>query len=241
MKFLKIQKYKKTLNYSYALGVYPVMELLKNKPDRVLKIILSSKLREYIKSKITKRVDISKIEINDKVVKNLSSKENHYVVGVFEKYYQILNARQNHVVLVKPSNFGNLGTIIRTMLAFGFLDLAIIKPGVDIFAPEVIRSSMGANFGIRLAYFDSFLKYKEKYKNHNYYPFTTNCTVELSKIKLKQPFSLIFGNEGSGLSNDLQKVGQCIKIQQSAKVDSLNLAIAVGIALYNLKTETNNP
>ena len=55
----------------------------------------------------------------------------------------------NHVVLVNPGDMGNMGTIIRTMLGFNYSNLAIIKPGVDVFDPRVIRASMGALFNTR--------------------------------------------------------------------------------------------
>ena len=43
------------------------------------------------------------------------------------------------MVLVNPSDMGNMGTIIRTMLGFNYVNLAIIRPGVDVFDPRVIR------------------------------------------------------------------------------------------------------
>lgn len=56
----------------------------------------------------------------------------------------------NHVVLVNPSNAGNLGTIIRSCIGFGVEDIAIILPAVDLFDPKTIRASMGAKAKIRI-------------------------------------------------------------------------------------------
>ncbi len=86
---------------------------------------------------------------------------------------------KNHIVLVNPSNSGNLGTIIRSMVGFGIYDLAIIKPAVDIFDLKTIRASMGAIFNIRFSYFDSFSDYSKEYKN-NYYPFMLQAKEKLS-------------------------------------------------------------
>lgn len=47
-----------------------------------------------------------------------------------------------HVVLHNPSDVGNVGTILRSALGFGFRDVAIIRPGVDPFDPRVLRASM---------------------------------------------------------------------------------------------------
>lgn len=75
----------------------------------------------------------------------------------------------NHVVLVNPGDMGNMGTIIRTMLGFNYSNLTIIKPGVDVFDPRVIRASMGALFNINFEYFDSFSEYLDKYPKRNIY------------------------------------------------------------------------
>ena len=55
---------------------------------------------------------------------------------------------------------GNLGTILRSCLGFGMKDIAIIKPGVDIFDPKVVRASMGSIFSLNISYFNSFEDYK---------------------------------------------------------------------------------
>ena len=61
----------------------------------------------------------------------------------------------------KPSDMGNLGTIIRTAVGFGCTDIGIISPAVDAYNPKVIRGSMGSFFKVNLQYFDSFEEYKE--------------------------------------------------------------------------------
>jgi len=61
-----------------------------------------------------------------------------------------LEKEENHIVLVEPRNMGNVGTIIRTMLGFGYRNLVMIGPAVDIFDPMVIRSTMGALFKLIL-------------------------------------------------------------------------------------------
>ncbi len=60
-----------------------------------------------------------KCEINNKAINRISKKQNSYAIGVFEKYNMDLDMDKNHLVLVEPSDMGNLGTIIRTMLGFG--------------------------------------------------------------------------------------------------------------------------
>jgi len=234
---MKIKKYNKNLEYSYTFGIYPTIELLKAKPEVVVKIISHSKLssKDGLKlvSTYIKNYSIT-LECNDKLIQRLIPKENCYIVGIFKKYYPILGKINNHVVLVNPNDSGNLGTIIRCMLAFDFNDLAIIRPAVDIFNPKTIRSSMGALFSINFQLFNSIVEYKEIFNNHNLYSFMTKGQSIFKKVNFKYPYSLIFGNESSGLSNEYKKLGNSVQILQSTRVDSLNLSISAGIVLHYL-------
>ena len=93
------------------------------------------------------------VEVNDKLINKISGAENVYAVGVFQKYETQLSNEENHLMLVDPSDMGNLGTIIRTMIGFDYKNLALIKPAVDIFNPKVIRASMGSVFQINFHLF----------------------------------------------------------------------------------------
>ncbi|MBN2016336.1 TrmH family RNA methyltransferase [Candidatus Dojkabacteria bacterium] len=233
------RKYQKQFDYSYTLGVFPTIELLRSKPDRVLEIALSSRSLQNTGvnkiKEICKKNDI-KIEQNDKIINNLTKKGNVYAVGFFKKYTSPLETDKNHVVLVNPSDSGNLGTIIRTMLGFDFANLGIIQPGVDIFHPEVIRSSMGSVFKVNFEYFDNFQEYTNKYKN-NVYTFMTDGNHNLAGTKFSKLCSLVFGSEGSGLTKEFKGFGQSVKIQQTQNIDSFNLGVSVGIALYQFTRE----
>ena len=231
---VKLAPYKKTFNYSYSIGVYPTLELLTHQAGRVIKVVLSSKGEQnkgLQKIKELCKLNKIEIEVGDGLVNKLSNSENAYAVGVFHKYSSDLDQRANHLVLVSPSDTGNLGTIARTMLGFGVHNLALIRPAVDIFDPKVIRASMGAIFQLRYSYFDSFGEYATKYKRP-YYAFMTTGAKNLLEVNFAQPHSLIFGNEGSGLSDEFSKLGIAVKIPQTTVIDSLNLSVAVGIGLY---------
>lgn len=233
---VQLKSYKKDFEYSYTLGVFPTLELLHFQRDKVIKIILSSKGREN--EGIKKIIDICEknnieYEINDKAIRRISKKDNSYAIGVFEKYNMELATDENHLVLVEPSDMGNLGTIIRTILGFNIKNLAIIRPAVDIYDPKAIRASMGAAFKISFKYFYSFEEYMNEFDN-DIYTFMLDAKEALPNIKVNKnrPFSLVFGNEGSGLSEEFANIGTSVIIPHSNEIDSLNLSIAVGIAAY---------
>ena len=161
----------------------------------------------------------------------MSKKDNCFAIAIIKKYPSVLNDG-NHVVLVNPGDMGNMGTIIRTMLGFGYNDLAIIRPGVDVFSPRVIRSSMGAVFNINFAYYDSFDEYLAKYPDRNIYPLMLKGAENIHRFKIpEKKYSLVFGNESSGLPDEYLNYGQSIFIPHTDKIDSLNLSMALGITL----------
>lgn len=233
---MEIKTYKKSFEHSYALGIFPTVELITSRPKSVLKVLVSSNYRANTEMDIfelCKKYNIM-TEINDKAINKISQKENCYVAGVFNKYECELT-KGSHIVLVNPGNMGNMGTIIRTLTGFGLNDLAIISPGVDIFDPKVIRASMGAIFKINFKYFDNFDKYYENFKERKIYTFMLTGAISLKGVKhdKKEKFSLIFGNEATGLDDSYASVGTSVLIKHTNRIDSLNLTIAAGIAMYH--------
>lgn len=232
---MDIKTYKKHFEHSYTLGIFPTVELINSRAQSVIKILVSSNYRPDSKMDIfdlCKKYNI-KTEINDQAISKISQKENCYVAGVFKKYKCKLTDK-SHIVLVNPGNMGNMGTIIRTLTGFGLNDLAIISPAVDIFDPKVVRASMGAVFRTNYEYFDDFGKYVENFRKHKLFTFMLNGKVSLKDVQHKknESFSLVFGNESTGLDSSYENIGTSVIIKHTNKIDSLNLPIAVGIAMF---------
>lgn len=232
--FEAIKSYKKDFDYSYTLGAFPTVELIKNKPQKVRNVYLHSHYKGDCDIESLCKANNIQVVYDDKVFNRISQKENCFVAGVVKKYACELEHNKNHVVLVNPSDMGNMGTIIRTMLGFGIKDLAIIAPCADIFNPKTLRASMGAVFKIRFRVFNSFEEYQKEYGNHDFFPFMLDGdrSLTIENCPHSDLYSLIFGNEASGLPDSFKNVGQSIFIPQSQDVDSLNLTIAAGIGIY---------
>lgn len=226
--------YKKEYDYSYTLGAFPTIEMIKARPENVRIIYMHSTFTE--KEMLIELCTMHGIiwDVNDKTINRLSKKENVFVVGIFTKYNYPICTNKPHVVLVNPSDMGNLGTIIRTAVGFGIKDIAIINPGADIFNPKAIRASMGAVFKLNHEYYDSFDCYMKAHEKHEVFTFMLNGEKCLSVDKIDKPelISLVFGNEASGLDDSFYNVGTSIRIKQTGDVDSLNLTVAAGIGMY---------
>ncbi|MBA7581924.1 23S rRNA (uridine(2479)-2'-O)-methyltransferase [subsurface metagenome] len=140
------------------------------------------------------------------------------------------------VVLNGLQDPGNLGTIIRTSAAAGATAVLLTKGTVDLYNPKVIRSTMGSLFQVPIV---NGLDDDEaiKWLNHN----SINIMVAdldgeeyYYSANLKEPFSLVIGNENKG-PNDIWGKAACkkIKIPILGATESLNASVAAGIILYD--------
>ena len=231
-----IQKYSKDLDYSYTEGFFPTFEMIKFKKDAFRMVYVAT---DAVDSdgyqKLKSLVPADKIVVSDKAFNKIASKENAHVIGVFSKFDNTLDPKENHLVMVNPSDMGNLGNAMRSLLAFGYHDLALITPCADKFNPKVVRASMGALFKIRIEEFSSFDEYISKYPRE-FYPFVLDTSKPLHEVTFKKPCSLVFGNEATGLPPEIHNHNN-VRIEQSDEVDSLNLTTSIAIGLYELKMQ----
>jgi TrmH family RNA methyltransferase len=234
---MKIKRYQKKFDYSYAFGTYPVIDLLKYHKDSVIKVLKKSVtddsegVREV--EELCRELGI-RVEVADRAIEKIAFKENTYVVGVFDKYTCELEKDSNHLVLVEPRNMGNLGTIIRTMLGFDFKNLVLVGNSADIFDPKVVRSTMGALFRVNFKYYNTIQEYVSEFSSHNYYPFMLDGSKDIRTVEFKKPFSMIQGNESKGLDMEYKDIGQSVFIPHGKEIDSLNLSIATSIGMWEV-------
>ena len=232
-----LEAYKRELDYSYAPGLFPSLEAMTKRPELVRRLLISSKgqdsegVKKLIALAEEKRI---RVETADKALSRISGKDNCFAAAVFEKRPLPLDGGCDHVVLHHISDQGNLGTILRTALGFGYHDIAIIRPAADVYDPKVVRASMGALFSLRVTEYGDFSEYWQEFGPRMAYPFMLDGSVQMDDAAkdAPHPCALIFGNEGSGLPPEFQQVGQPVRIPSSDEVDSLNLAIAAAIGMY---------
>ena len=127
---------------------------------------------------------------------------------------------------------GNMGSLMRSACAFGFKTLFIDTGSVDIFNDKVIRSSQGAIFKLNYQFGD-ISEFLNKITHKVY---TTNVLegIPLKKIKAEDKVAVILGNEGNGVSKELQALGLDAIYIPMQNTESLNVAIAGSIIMYEL-------
>lgn len=243
---MKLARYKTSNPYSYALGATLTYELLNTHPELIQRVFLRPDIKhgtdlEQILQKLTQH-HIEVLE-STKAFNILDAKDSCLLAAEFQKPSQKLEENQPHIVLVNPSDSGNLGTIMRTAAAFGYQNIAIILPAVDAYNPKTIRASMGAAFHLNIQIFANIEEYQSQFgADRKMFAFMLdkNATSLENVSAPAQNYSLVFGNEASGLPIDFAtKTGATpIFIPQSSQVDSLNLSVAASIAIYHFANKT---
>ncbi len=231
-----LEAYRRELAYSYALGLFPALECVKKRPECARRLLVSSKAQEE-KGLAALREACAALRVReeeaDRALARVSGKDNCFAALVFEKFSDALSPDANHIVLHHPSDKGNLGTVLRTALGFGFRDIAVIRPAADGFDPHVIRASMGAMFSLHCREYDDFDEYRAQHPDRALYPFMlVDGALAPADVSPHAPYSLVFGNEGSGLPTAFSDLGQPVRIPHSSDIDSLNLSVAAAIGMY---------
>ena len=142
--------------------------------------------------------------------------------------------KKNIIFLENIQDPGNLGTIIRSALAFNASGIILSSSSVDPFNTKVIRSSAGAVFKVPVVSSD-LVDFYDYAKNNNYKLIATSSRAgkNISDLKLEKPYVFSFGNEGRGLSKDLlNKADEVVGIPHSRNIESLNLGVSVSIVLW---------
>lgn len=130
---------------------------------------------------------------------------------------------------------GNLGTILRTAEAAG-VDMVILSKGtVDLYNPKVVKATMGAIFRMRIVRNVDLTEYLEmiKLEGVSIYAANIEATQYHYGANYKKSTCFLLGNEGKGLTEESAKIAtDHIKIPMVSTAESLNVAMAMGILVY---------
>ena len=223
---LKNKKYRDLTNTYLVEGDHLVEEAYKN--NLLTKIIL---LEDTICN-----YDIEKIYVTKEVMKKLTELDTpNKIIGIVKKNTPLPIGNK----ILIPDNIqdpGNLGTIIRSSVAFD-IDTIVLSPNtVDIYNPKVIRSTQGMIFYTNIITLE-LKEFINEIKTKNYTIFGTNVRngKNIKEITLPEKFALVLGNEGQGVSKEIESLcDDNIYIKMSSKCESLNVSVATSILLYEV-------
>ena len=200
-----------------------------------LKILLSDN------EDILNRYDIcEKYKVSEEIIKKLSQTTSPQgLVGICDiKEIEVdYNNYQHILILDDVKDPGNIGTLIRTSLAFDIDLIVMSKDSCDIYNDKVVRASQGAIFNIDIVYKDLKSEIQlMKNKDIKIISTSLSANMDVKDIKHMDKYAIILGNEANGVCKDIQDLADInVIIPISKKMESLNVAIAGAIMMYEVR------
>ena len=192
-----------------------------------------------------RRSDAECLEVSTAVLAKVAAKDNpQTVLGVFEQRWlsappPTVPAEALWLALEGVRDPGNLGTIIRTLDAVGASGLMLIGNTVDPYAREAVRASMGSIFNVALLRLSQaqFLAWRAAWPGE-VVAAELAAQEDIRARPYRCPVLLLMGSEGPGISAALgAAASRRVKIPMAGRLDSLNLAVATALMLYEIRRE----
>jgi TrmH family RNA methyltransferase len=182
------------------------------------------------------------IEMTDEVFLGLAEKEQTHGIGaVVRQRWETLvgigpSEARSWVALEAVQYPGNLGTVLRTCDAVGGAGVILLGNTTDPYDPAAVRASLGAVFWQRLVRAD-LTEFADWKRQHGYTVVGTSpaATLDYRTVAYQPPLVLLMGSEGRGLSPAHRALCDVVvTIPMVGRSDSLNLAVATGVVLYEV-------
>ncbi|MGD9804578.1 MAG: TrmH family RNA methyltransferase [Hyphomicrobiaceae bacterium] len=190
------------------------------------------------------------LDVNAAVLEKLAAKDNpQSVMGVFEQKWAPLSPAKSialshnaaipplWIVLEEVRDPGNLGTILRTADASGASGVILVGNTCDPFSREAVRASMGSIFAVPVARCEhaAFISLARDWPGDVVGTHLAG-RLDYRSADYRDPVLLVMGNEGAGLSEDAAAAcGKLVRIPMAGRLDSLNLAVATALMLFELR------
>ena len=184
------------------------------------------------------------LEVSRPVLEKLAAKENpQNLMGVFEQRWAALPDVKSlgksalWVALDEIRDPGNLGTIVRTIDAVGANGVILVGNCCDPYQREAVRATMGSLFAVPLVKAEraGFVAWAEAWPGDRVGTLL-EATTDFRDGDYRAPTLLLMGREGPGMSDEVAAVcNRLVKIPMAGRLDSLNLAVATALMLYEIR------
>ena len=226
---LKNRKFRKKTRTFLVEGLHLVLEAFRNNVLVELLLVENEELPLEVKTTY----------FSEAVMKKLSSLDNPPgIMGICKMKENVEDLGDRVVLLDSIQDPANLGLIIRSALAFGATTLVLSPDAVDLYNPKVIRATQGMIFALNIIIADlEEVLLKLKKQDYSIFGTTVNLGVSVTSIEEleKKKYALVMGNEGRGVSARLLDLcDKNLNIKMVNNVESLNVAVACSILLYEL-------
>lgn len=226
---LKEKKYRDLSNTFLVEGRHLVLEAHREK--KIVELILEQD--ELFP------LDTNTLYVSSSVMRKLSDLSTpSNVMAVVEKLDE-KPIGEKILILDNIQDPGNLGTIIRSAVAFNFDTIVLSPKTVDLYNPKVVRSTQGMIFHTNIIIREP-VSFINELKNEGYKIVGTKVTngVDVRESKTYSHFALIIGNEGKGMSEELSELcDEYLYIKMNDQCESLNAAVAASILMYEISNK----
>lgn len=176
--------------------------------------------------------------LSDSVVGKINLVESDTdIIGVIKINPGVLDDsmyNEDCIILENISDPGNLGTILRAAGAVGIKNVLLSKNSADAYSPKVLRSSVGIQFSLNILSGIEIKGFLAQYQG-NILATTPHTTNNMYKADLTKITAWVFGNEANGISPELlQQITTKVKIPMSDNAESLNVAMAATVCLFEM-------
>lgn len=189
---------------------------------------------------------VEKVEVSGEIFEKIAHKQGPQGIGaVVKQSWQSLKT-----LTIKPSDLwvaldqiadpGNLGTIMRTADAVGCRGIIILGPSTDPYDPTAVKASMGSIFSLDLvqADWESFRIWQLEH-NLRLVGTSDRAPADYQAISYTRPLVLLMGSERHGLPGEMiDACDDLVHIPMIGRADSLNLAVATAVVLYEIFNQT---
>ena len=249
LRSLKQRKFREREGSFLVEGIEPVwaavekasVETIVVSPD----LLTSESARQMVENVRAKGVQI--VKVRRAVFDSIAERENPSgiaaIVRMFDRdIYQLpVAGYSTFVALHEVGNPGNLGAIIRTADAVGASGVILIGETTDEYHPNAVKASTGALFNVLIVHIETLDTLFGWCASHRLTLVTTSAHAKqnYTEVPYELPAVFLFGSEGEGLSEEMLARGDlAVRIPMSGTATSLNLAVAVGVLLYEVKRMT---
>lgn len=236
VKKLHQKKYRAEYGHYLLEGEHLILELVKATEHQ--SHLASSTLyatQDYLQWAHNLPVKFQVIELSVKQMNSISDTKTPpgIIACVPFESTQPLVTTQRHIYLHEVQDPGNLGTILRTLAWFGDTTLLLSPNSVDPFNAKVVRASMGALFYVPIEQDVSLAMLNERFKEFAYLDMAGE-SIATASFRTMPCF--VFGNEARGVPRQtlMQMPATPFTIQGAGRIESLNLASAVNMCMYEL-------
>ena len=245
-KLMSSSKTRKKEGVFLVEGIRLCEEALKNFAV-ITKIFYTSKCYEKFNCLIEEIIEKNKpqvYKVNESVMHFLSDTETPQgiicVCKIIDKKVNIdkIKLCSKIVLLENIQNPSNMGSVFRSLNAFG-LDLVVISSNsCDIYNPKVLRGSMGAIFSLNILIVEDFLNFLGLLKNQGFKVYASLPEKKAKSVTVlseARRAAVVLGNEGNGVSKEVRELcDENITIPMCSSCESLNVSVAAGIISWEM-------